>query len=52
MVYIYEDTNHVRILKDNLVIFEGSELTPGDLAVLLHRYFNTGVKYEKNENED
>ena len=46
-VYIYQYKDKVRVVKNTQVIFEGNEIKGSDLANLLHRYFNVGVKYDE-----
>jgi hypothetical protein len=37
----------VKTLKNDEVIFEGHRIGPMDLAEMLHRHFNIGVKYDE-----
>ena len=46
-VYIYQYKDKVRVVKNTQVIFEGNEIKGSDLAILLHRHFNVGVKYDE-----
>lgn len=46
-VYIYQYKDKVRVVKNTQVIFEGNEIKGSDLANLLHRHFNVGVKYDE-----
>lgn len=46
-VYIYQYKDKVRVVKNTQVIFEGNEIKGSDLANLLHRHFNIGVKYDE-----
>lgn len=46
-VYIYQYKDKVRVVKNTQVIFEGNEIKGSDLATLLHRHFNVGVKYDE-----
>ena len=37
--------DYVIIKNGDQVLFEGHRIMPGDLAYMLQRHFNTGVKY-------
>jgi len=44
--------DYIVIKKGEEVLFEGHRLMPSDLAYMLQRHFNTGVKYMEVTDEE